>query len=265
MNMEQMVKELSAILKGTKAEVKGYDTSAEVVRIEEDTAWVHIPGGIDETPVKLTINANEGDTVQIRISGGRAWLTGNVSNPPTDDTVARVANKTATEARETATEAQVTAADAEETASTASASATRAIGMAEDNAENIATYQSDISQLRGQLENELLEINTALTDNETAIDETKQAFETLNKYVWLDGKEIVISDKTSGLNDGFVNRITAEGMFFFYNGTLKAYVDAEGFHFAKGELEEELRIGNYLLSSNSRRFDVIYAPIDTEG
>ena len=40
-----------------------YDTSAEVRRIEGDTAWVHIPGGVDETPVQLTTNAKKGDIV----------------------------------------------------------------------------------------------------------------------------------------------------------------------------------------------------------
>ena len=59
--------------KGTSA----YDTQGQVIRIEGDTAWVHIPGGIDETPVRLTMNAKAGDTVQVRVSGGRAWLTGN--------------------------------------------------------------------------------------------------------------------------------------------------------------------------------------------
>ena len=69
---------------GTQA----YDTTATVRRIEGSTAWVHIPGGVDETPVRLTINAKAGDTVQLRVGGGSAWLVGNATAPPTDDTVA---------------------------------------------------------------------------------------------------------------------------------------------------------------------------------
>ena len=56
---------------------KGYDTPAQVVRVEGSTVWVHIPGGVDETPVQRTVNCDVGDTVQIRVSGGRAWITGN--------------------------------------------------------------------------------------------------------------------------------------------------------------------------------------------
>ena len=45
------------------------DTQAEVRRVEGDTAWVHIPGGVDETPVKLTIAAKAGDVVRFVLLG----------------------------------------------------------------------------------------------------------------------------------------------------------------------------------------------------
>ncbi len=86
---EQILRRLtSSIREGGKEKTSAYDTSATVRRVEDGVAWVHIPGGVDETPVKLTINAKPGDVVQVRISGGRATLTGNASAPPTDDTTA---------------------------------------------------------------------------------------------------------------------------------------------------------------------------------
>lgn len=72
-----------------------FDTQAEVVRVDGDTAWVHIPGGVDETPVKLTINAKVGDKIQVHIGGGRAWITGNATAPPTDDRQANIATEKA--------------------------------------------------------------------------------------------------------------------------------------------------------------------------
>ena len=72
-----------------------YDTPATVTRVEGDTAWVHIDGGIDETPVQLTIDAKQDDKVHVRVGGGRAWLTGNGTRPPTDDLLASLAKKTA--------------------------------------------------------------------------------------------------------------------------------------------------------------------------
>ena len=100
------VKLLQDIAEAVKAistpKTSAYDTPAKVTRVEDGVAWVHIDGGVDETPVKLTIAAQPGDTVQVRVGGGRAWLTGNGTAPPTDDRVANAAQKTAQEAQETA-------------------------------------------------------------------------------------------------------------------------------------------------------------------
>lgn len=108
---------LEAVEASGKEKTKPYDTAATVTRIEGSTAWVHIDGGVDETPVQLTIDAKPGDTVRVRVSGGQAWLTGNGSAPPTDDTtavkaevkaekadvLAQLAKKTADQAGKTAT------------------------------------------------------------------------------------------------------------------------------------------------------------------
>lgn len=96
-----------------------YDTQAEVRRIEGNTAWVHIPGGVDETPVQLTTNAKKGDIVQVRVSGGQAWITGNATSPPTDDTTAKAAQETAATADEHAVEAVTSAMLAQQFAETA--------------------------------------------------------------------------------------------------------------------------------------------------
>lgn len=82
-----------------QSKTKAYDTVAKVLRVDEKTAYVHIDGGADETPAQMTINCKEGDSVKIRVSGGRAWLTGNLTSPPTDDTAANKANKTVTKVK----------------------------------------------------------------------------------------------------------------------------------------------------------------------
>lgn len=92
--MNDFVKEIASTMKQSKT--KAYDAIAKVLRVDEKTAYVHIDGGADETPAQMTINCKEGDSVKIRVSGGRAWLTGNLTSPPTDDTAANEANKTVT-------------------------------------------------------------------------------------------------------------------------------------------------------------------------
>lgn len=84
----KLAKEVLNALKAAEDKPKAYDTTAEVRRVDGDTLWVHIPGGVDETPVSKTINASPGDTIQVRVSGGRAFAVGNATAPPTDDKAA---------------------------------------------------------------------------------------------------------------------------------------------------------------------------------
>ena len=122
-----LIKELANTINENQSKKPApYDTTAEVIRIEGNTAWVHIPGGVNETPVQLTTNAKKGDIVQVRVSGGQAWITGNATSPPTDDTTAKEAKKTAAVADEHATDAVTSAMLAQQFADTARDEASRA-------------------------------------------------------------------------------------------------------------------------------------------
>lgn len=129
-NINKVAKSIKKSIQSDKG-TKPYDTQAEVVRVEGSTAWVQIPGGVDETPVKLTTSAKPGDVVQVRVSGGRAWLTGNETAPPTDDTVAIKADVTATTAKRTADSAVAEAVRAKDAADRAETSATQAQASAD--------------------------------------------------------------------------------------------------------------------------------------
>lgn len=87
--------------KKTKPQV----TQAEVLKVDGDTVWVHIPGGAPETPVKKTIACKVGDTVQVRVSTPSVII-GNNTAPPTDDTTANEAKGEAERAASIASEAQ---------------------------------------------------------------------------------------------------------------------------------------------------------------
>ena len=123
-HMSKTTKELIKIIKKTSDQgTKPIDTQAEVIRVEDNTVWVHIPGGIDETPVQKTIAAKPGDNVQVRIANGDAWLVGNGSAPPTDDAKA-------IEAIEYSRVAAIAAEDAQISAGTAKSAAENAVTMA---------------------------------------------------------------------------------------------------------------------------------------
>ena len=124
-NTKDLAKLVAGYIKGDK-KTKAYDTAATVKRIENGTAYVQIPGGVPETPVKLTIDAKAGDTVQVRVANGSAWMVGNASAPPTDDAEALVAKAVATTADTKATTALSDATRAKEAADTAEAYAQQA-------------------------------------------------------------------------------------------------------------------------------------------
>lgn len=99
----------NAVLKSQKSgRTSAYDTSATVTRVTDDAVFVHVDGGVPETPCQKTIDCKAGDVVKIRISGGKAWITGNATAPPTDDTRAITAQNTAQKADEKAITAQET-------------------------------------------------------------------------------------------------------------------------------------------------------------
>lgn len=88
MNINELANEL--LNAGNNSPENGFDITARVVRIEDGMAYVHIDGGALETPALMTISAKVNDVVKVRIANGRAWITGNVTAPPTDDTAAEI-------------------------------------------------------------------------------------------------------------------------------------------------------------------------------
>lgn len=91
-SLSRIARDLQTIISETDSrKTKPFDSEAKVVRVEDDYVYVNFPGGVDETPVRKTIDASVGDSVQVRVSGGRAWLIGNATAPPTDDTTANKA------------------------------------------------------------------------------------------------------------------------------------------------------------------------------
>lgn len=179
--MIDLIKDVAEAVRATMSQqqrTSAYDTPATVKRIEGDVAWVHIPGGVDETPVKLTIAARPGDTVQIRVGGGSAWLTGNSTAPPTDDRAAEAADKKAVQAQETAEQAVDDAGRAKDAADSAEKSAESAQTSA-DNANQYASRAlGGLSTVQSVVEtlNWITEHGTMTLTTDTALDPTHVYF-----------------------------------------------------------------------------------------
>ncbi len=213
-----------------------YDSVAEVRGVEGDTAWVHIAGGVDETPVKLTIAAKVGDVVQVRVGGGRAWITGNASAPPTDD-------KTAITAKSLANIAGNRAKVAQKVADQAQIAANSALKGTKENAAQMAqmviNFNGDIENLQDQIDGNIAtwfyDVDPAInlppvTDWNT--DEEKNAhlgdiyYNTVKGYAWrfmksgstYSWERITDTDVTKALADAAKAQDTADSKRrVFYN------------------------------------------------
>lgn len=199
-DMNRTVREFYKAVEGVKNKKPlGYDTQATVRRIEDGVAWVHIPDGVDETPARMTISAKVGDVVQVRIVNGRAFLVGNASAPPTDNTEAvkamgqaGLAAEAASIARQKADEAVEDAATAHEAAMSAQDAADAAQDSADaaqtsaDNAQASATTANQAANSAlaglGTVES-VLDVVTWFSEHKTATtDTTVQAGKSYYEY-----------------------------------------------------------------------------------
>ena len=145
---------LDAIRAANAQKTKAYDVTAKVTRVEDGKMFVHIPGGVDETPVDMTVSAKAGDLVKVRVANGRAWVTGNATAPPTDDTKANHAYQTAVIAQDkadNASEAAKTAWQYADTAREAADSAQYSAITANNAANNALVQLSVVEDVAGTL------------------------------------------------------------------------------------------------------------------
>lgn len=159
---------------------KPYDTTATVTRVEDGKAWVHIPGGVTETPAELTINAKPGDNVMVRVAGGRAFLLGNATNPPTDDATAKKALSNADEALQSAINARIAADSAESSAETARTAAESAVEDASTARAAAESAQADATAAKANAASAKTSANQAKADAAAAASAASEARNTAN-------------------------------------------------------------------------------------
>lgn len=169
---DSTVKTFVKAIKAEKKDPSPYDTTAKVTRVEGNTAWVHISGGVDETPVRMTVNAEVGDEVQVRVGGGKAWITGNATAPPTDDKTALLARIEGIEAKQKAREAAAKA------------------DVANDKADTATQYASDaLDAASGSLVTDILHylatsLSSGVTIHTAGWTTTPQTISENNPYLW---------------------------------------------------------------------------------
>lgn len=247
---------LQAIAESAKKKTSAYDTQATVKRVDGNTAWVHIPGGVDETPVKLTVDAKEGDVVQVRVGGGKAWITGNQTAPPTDDTQANAAKKRANLAYGLAGKAISTA---EEVASDLDELASEVADIPEIDDVTVQYCLSNSNSTFQQYGNwsntpptyvsgKYYWTRSVIEDDEGNVTygeprysqdtqlsvETDVAFKSNNNHFWHDSSGAYVTTTNKSYSTGSAVRITSSGILQQVNGSTVSSWTNSGISFLQG-------------------------------
>jgi hypothetical protein len=169
--------ELARAIVGGGTEPHASEHLATVLRRDQDgTYWVRIPGGADETPINTPmVEAADGDTVRVSISGGRSVMTGNVTSPVATGRTVEGVSQVATASKQTADDALNSASVANEAAEMAVSSAASAASAAvtANTAANSALAQlGTVEDVLGTV-NWITEHGTYALTQDTVVDDSK--------------------------------------------------------------------------------------------
>lgn len=238
--MSKLIKEmLDALNAVNQNKTQPFDRQGEVKRIEGKIAWVKLEGSDRETPIQMTIACDVGDTVQARIGGGSAWLTGNLTAPPTDDKKAveaiTMVNNVVQEVQETLED--VSAVDDVSVQYCLSDSSSTFVQYG-DWSNTPPTYVSGKyywtrSVLVDDDGNETYGEPRYSQDTQLSV-ETDVAFKSNNNHFWHDSSGAYVTTADKSYSTGSAVRITASGILQQVNGSTVSSWTNSGISFLQG-------------------------------
>lgn len=231
----KIIKEfISAIRASDQNKTQPYDTQGTVKRVEGDTAWVEFTSGDRETPVQMTIACEKGDIVQVRVGGGGAWLTGNLTAPPTDDKKAvQALTMAGTVVQKIAEEVAEALEEVEEAIDEIPSVEGVTIQYCLSSSASTFTKYGDWSDtLPTYVSGKYYWTRTVIEDDEGNVTygdpqysqstqlsvETERAFSSNNNHFWYDSSGAYVTTADKNYSNGYATRITNSGILQTYNG-----------------------------------------------
>lgn len=251
--MSKLIKEIMDALNAVNQnKTQPYDRQGEVKRIEGKIAWVKLEGSDLETPVQMTIACEVGDTVQARIGGGSAWLTGNLTAPPTDDKKATRALSMATTAVATVQETAEAVDELEEAIEDIDSSEVDDVVIQYCLSDSSSTFvqYGDWSSIPPEfVSGKYYWVRSVIIDDEgnetygeprysqdTQLSvETDIAFASNNNHFWHDASGAYVTTADKSYASGYATRITSSGILQSYNSNLLSGWTSSGIAFYDGD------------------------------
>ena len=250
--MKDIIKDIiEALNAANKNKTSPYDVKGTVKRIDGKTAWVQLNGGIDETPVERTINCQPGDIVQVRVSGGSAWITGNASAPPTDDSVARMAIAAADGAMEAAEKAQrdtdeINAAIDRGELTVAYVETQYCLSSSNIEFTAYGDWSTDLPQPASgyyywkrtatHYDDGTVSYSEPIFDQSNQLAaETAAALASTNNHFWSDASGAYVTEEDGDYSNGYATRVTTNGILQTYMGDLLSAWTSSGISFFQSD------------------------------
>lgn len=248
---EKLVKDTADTMKKAgKKKTSEHNAVGVVKRVDGKTAWVHFEGGVDETPVKMTIGANVGDKVRVHIGGGKAYIIGNETSPPTDDRQANKAiqytkevEKTADTATEKIEDIEYLVGDGENSGITISTQ----YYLSSSNTELVDGEWTDVLPVYqagyyywiktvtvyadgSEIESEpMLDINNQITAEVNAVVTAE------NQHFWHDSSGAYVTNAEGSYSSGYAMKITTYGLLQTYDGNNLMSLTSSGLSFYQSD------------------------------
>lgn len=269
-----LIKEFISALKAVdQNKTNPYDSQGTVKRVEGDTAWVQLTGSSIETPIQKTIDCEIGDTVQARVGGGSAWLTGNLTAPPTDDkkavkaiemvqNVTKVVQETIDEAIDSIEEPASIDGVTIEYCLSSSISTFVQVG---NWSSTPPAYQSGkYYWTRTVLEDE--DGNITYSDPQYSQTtqltiETKRAYDTTDAHFWYDTTGAYVTQNDKDASTGYATRVTPSGILQTYNGSTLSSWTGSGISFynSSGDALASFGANSMQIGKSTQTYVGIYA------
>lgn len=245
--MSKLIKDImDALNAAQKNKTEPYDRQGEVKRIEGKIAWVRLEGSDLETPVQMTIACDVGDTVQARIGGGSAWLTGNLTAPPTDD---KKANQAISMATTVIQQVKEEVDEALEDLDSGGVDDVKIQYCLSNSASSFIQYGSWSNTPPEFVSGKYYWTRTVIVDDDGNVTygtpqysqdtqlsvETDIAFESNNNHFWHDSSGAYVTTANKNYSSGYATRITTNGILQSYGGNLLSGWTSSGIAFYAGD------------------------------
>lgn len=212
------------------------NTTGTVVRSDEEGIWVVLEGSEDATPMtSSTVAVAEGDEVMVRIDGGNAVVTGNISRPSTDDSALNVLERVMDTFKRRVSDLNGNVSEIRQSADSIATRVENVEGSVAS-MENTAEGWSWVTSVKNQAAAANTAAEKAATDAANAQSSADEAAKTATNYMSFTGNGLIVGDMTKD-NLGRNVCINDGGVHVFYEGSTEGVNEIAHLGYGEGNAQ----------------------------